>query len=147
MAYTIPRVTCRLALREEEIRYMGDAITGVDAALRIVRPLLKTLDRECFVAVNLDVRLKPINWNIVSIGGTSAVQVEIANVFKAAILSNAAKIMVFHNHPSGSAEPSKEDCDVTERIFKVGELLGIPLIDHIIIAGDKYYSYMENGRI
>lgn len=146
MTYAIPRVTCRLALREEEIRYMGDIITGVDAALRIVRPLLQTLDRECFVAVNLDVRLKPINWNIVSIGSTSATQVEIANVFKTAILSNAERLIVFHNHPSGNVSPSIEDYEITESIRRAGELLGILLVDHIIIAGgsNEYYSFQEN---
>ena len=146
MAYTIPRVTCRLTLKEEEIKYMEDAITGPEAAVRIVRPLLETLDRECVAVVNLDTGLKPINWNIVSIGGTFAAQVEIANIFKTAILSNAAKIMAFHNHPSGKVEPSDEDREITERIRMAGELLGIPLVDHIIIAAGKngYYSLMES---
>ena len=146
MVYTVPRVSCRLTLREEESVYMEDAITGVDAALRIVRPMLQTADRECFVAVNLDVRLKPINWNIVSIGSASATQVEIANVFKTAILSNSTRLIVFHNHPSGDVSPSIEDYEITESIRRAGELLGILLVDHIIIAGgsNEYYSFQEN---
>ena len=148
MAYTIPRVSCRLTLKEEEIKYIDDKLDNVEAAVELVGPLLREMDRECFAVVNLDVGLRPINWEVVSIGGTAFAPIEISNVFKAAILSNASKIMVFHNHPSGNIEPSKEDIDVTNRISKAGKVLDIPLIDHIIISGsNKYYSFSKNGKI
>ena len=147
MAYEIPRVSCRLVLKEEETKYIDDKLDNAEAAIELVGPLLKEMDRECFAVVNLDVGLRPINWGVVSIGGTAFAPVEISNVFKAAILSNASKIMVFHNHPSGNTEPSKEDIDVTNRISKAGEVLGISLIDHIIISGNKHYSISRNGQI
>ena len=59
------------------------------------------------------------------------------------MLSNAAGIILFHNHPSGEPEPSKEDIQMTVRVKKAGELLGIALQDHIIIGEDRYYSFRE----
>ena len=59
------------------------------------------------------------------------------------MLSNAAGIILFHNHPSGEPEPSKEDIQMTVRVKRAGELLGIALQDHIIIGEDSYYSFRE----
>nr|WP_313120027.1 JAB domain-containing protein [Proteiniclasticum ruminis] len=68
-------------------------------------------------------------------------------VFKAAVLSNAASIILFHNHPSGDPAPSSEDQTATERIRDCGRLMGIDLLDHIIIGENTYYSMREKGDI
>ena len=61
-------------------------------------------------------------------------------VFKGAILNNSASVALVHNHPSGDAEPSRDDLEITERIIKTGELIGIPVIDHMVIGNGKYVS-------
>ncbi len=70
-----------------------------------------------------------------SIGDTSQTQIPVQNLFKAALLSNSTNIMVFHNHPSGSLTPSQADLSVTKRMVEAGRLIGIPVTDHIIVAG------------
>ena len=67
-------------------------------------------------------------------------------MFKPAILSNSASIILFHNHPSGDSTPSKEDTNITERIKECGDILGIRLIDYIIIGDNSYYRLKEKGN-
>jgi DNA repair protein RadC len=69
------------------------------------------------------------------------------DVFRFACLHNASSIVVAHNHPSGSALPSPEDIFVTEQLLAVAVLLQIPLVDHLIIAGRRYYSFLEDGKL
>ena len=68
-------------------------------------------------------------------------------IFKGAILHNAASIILFHNHPSGDVTPSREDLMITERIVKCGQILDIPLLDHIIIGYNNHYSLKEHDQI
>lgn len=68
-------------------------------------------------------------------------------IFKGAILHNAASIILFHNHPSGEAEPSREDIRITERIVESGKILDIPLLDHIIIGYKSHYSLKKHNQI
>lgn len=64
-------------------------------------------------------------------------------IFRTALLNNAARIMVFHNHPSGSTEPSDADISFTKRLCECGELLGIEVLDHIIVTNESYFSLKE----
>ncbi len=64
-----------------------------------------------------------------------------------AIKESAAKIVLIHNHPSGDPTPSRADIEITHRVSKAGEIVGIPLVDHIIIGGTAYYSFAEEGLI
>ena len=81
----------------------------------------------------------------VSIGTLNAAVVHPREVFKAAILSNAAAVILVHNHPSGDPAPSKEDIELTRRLIDAGKLLDIPVLDHVIIGDWKYYSMKESG--
>jgi DNA repair protein RadC len=82
-------------------------------------------------------------------GAISQAIAEPRELFKTAILSNAAKMMLVHNHPSGMLEPSKEDTILTDRMLKLTALLGIPLIDHVIVGGDnsRYFSFKEKEML
>ena len=80
-------------------------------------------------------------------GSLSASIVHPREVYKAAILHNAASIILAHNHPSGSPSPSREDIAVTERILKAGKILDIPLLDHVIIGDPRFVSLKEKGII
>lgn len=120
-----------------------------DTPARIV-PLLKKYarkDREHFVAVYLTARSQVIAVEVVSVGTLSASLVHPREVFKGAILHNAAAVIVAHNHPSGDTTPSAEDKDATRRLSQAGTLLGIPLLDHLVIGARGYSSFKEMGLL
>jgi DNA repair protein RadC len=91
-------------------------------------------DREHFVVVPLDARGRILGYKIIGSGILTGILVHPREVFSAAIAFRASSIVVSHSHPSGSADPSDEDLSVTSRLIDAGKLLGIPLIDHIIVA-------------
>ena len=116
-------------------------------AVDLVRPMLKQADRELFLVVSMDRKLEPLAIEIAAVGGLSSCYVDIRNIFKHALLNNAAYISCFHNHLSGHIQPSREDRLLTARIRESGRLLGIPLLDHIIIGECDYYSFRESGDL
>ena len=115
-----------------------------EAAVKVLAELLKNYDREVVCVINLQSDLKPINMNIVSMGALNESVLHPREVLKSAILSNAAQIMLVHNHPSGSLVASKADIAITDRMRQVCELMGISLVDHIIVSkGNRYFSFRE----
>lgn len=116
-------------------------------AFELGKILLEETDREQLIVCSLDTKNQPITLNIVSVGSLNSSIVHPREIFKAAILSNAASIILYHNHPSGDPTPSIEDLNATERIRDCGKLIGIDLLDHIIIGDDTYYSMREKGKI
>lgn len=90
------------------------------------------------MCASLDARNKWIGAEIIAIGSMSGVQVHPREVFRAAIIAGAGSIIIAHNHPSGDLEPSPEDASLTARLAEAGELLGIPLLDHLIITDTDY---------
>ncbi len=103
--------------------------------------------QEHFIALALDGRLRVIRELVVAVGGLSTVHVRPREVFRELIVQNAASTIVSHNHPSGDAEPSAEDLLLTQRLVHAGELLAIPVIDHIIVTEHNYVSLHERGHI
>ncbi len=96
--------------------------------------------REHFVVFYLDVRSQLIERKIISIGSLNASIVHPREVFEPAIRASSAQIIVCHNHPSGILTPSREDYEVTRRLFEAGEILGIELLDHIIVSREGSLS-------
>ena len=133
--YELKQVQVRLRLAEAEPLYSDEAITDSDKAVNVMAKALAEMDREYVCVVNLDTKRHPINFNIVSIGDIDQAQIPIQNVFKAAILSNAKSVLALHSHPSGSLDPSRPDLEVTKRMVQAGNIIGIPVTDHIIVAG------------
>jgi len=127
------------------VRELPAIRTAKDVAL-LLGDYLKDTDREHFVILLLDVKNVVIGINTVSVGILDSALVHPREVYKAAILANAASLIMAHNHPSGDPTPSPEDRRVTHRICEVGQLLGIEVLDHIVI-GDRgrYYSFKEKG--
>ncbi len=113
----------------------------------ILQEELLKADRELLVCVSLNAKNVVIGINIVSIGTLTSSLASGREIFKSAILLNAAAIILSHNHPSGDATPSREDSQLTERITKAGEILGIRLLDHIIIAEQGNYSFSNAGSL
>lgn len=108
---------------------------------------IKYKDQEHFVVLTLNGAHKVINSHTVSIGTLNRTLIHPREVFKPAIKDNSASIIIAHNHPSGSLEPSKEDLSVTKRLVNAGELMGIKVLDHLIVSELGYYSFIENNQI
>jgi DNA repair protein RadC len=99
--------------------------------------------QEEFHIVTLDTKLQPIRRHRITVGTLDASLVHPREVFRAAIRDAASAILLLHNHPSGDATPSRQDREVTDRLRRSGELLGINVIDHIIVAKDQTVSLAE----
>lgn len=125
-----------IRLVKEPSLYGENPITCPDDVMKVVAKELKDYDREVFAIINLKSDGKPINLNICSVGTLNSSMVSPREVFKSAILSNAAAFIAVHNHPSGNKTPSEEDKDVTERLAECGRMLDIRMLDHIIVAGE-----------
>ena len=108
-------------------------------------PRLRDLKREVFVVVHLNTANVILGDHTISEGGLAASIVEPRAVFQKAILENAAAIICLHNHPSGNPEPSREDVQITKQLVEAGKLMGVPVHDHLIIAGRGYTSLAERG--
>ena len=125
-------------------RYRGKVprvIRGPDDVVAVVGPKLRREQREHFLVLLLNARHEVISRETVSIGSLNASIVHPREVFKPAIMQSAASIVVCHNHPSGDAEPSEEDLAITKRLVQAGELLGIQVLDHVIIASRGVVSF------
>jgi DNA repair protein RadC len=112
---------------------------------RTFRERYEKLDREEFLVVLLDNKNRMVGYNVVSTGSLTAAVVHPREVFKAAVLANAASIILCHGHPSGDPAPSKEDIDITSRLRKAGEMMGIKVLDHVIIGEGQYFSFCTEG--
>jgi DNA repair protein RadC len=110
-------------------------------------PRLRDLRREVFVVVLLDTAGRAIGDFTVSEGGLATSIVEPRAVFQRAVLENAAAIICLHNHPSGNPEPSREDVQITRQLADAGRVMGIPVHDHVIIAGRGFTSMAERGLL
>ena len=98
-------------------------LTSPEGAAAVMRDVLKELDREWVCVVDMDNHLKPVNFNIVSIGSINQSLAPIQNILKSGILSNCSNIMLIHNHPSGDNEPSREDIQLTKRLVEAAKLM------------------------
>lgn len=113
----------------------------------LVGETLCGMDREIVCVLNIGGDGRPINCNFASMGALNYSMAHPRELLKTSILSNAASMLLIHNHPSQSLCPSKEDVRVTDRMQKLCSMVGIPLMDHIIIGGNnrEYFSFKEKG--
>ena len=110
-------------------------------------------EKECLVVVLLDSKLHVKGWNLISIGLQNQTLIHSRECYRAAIVGAAAYIVLIHNHPSGNPSPSADDIRMTSQMKKAGELLGIPLLDHVIMGKVNrdcpkgYISLKEAGLV
>ncbi len=102
--------------------------------MAVVGRKLRKESREHFLVLLLNARHEVLGKETVSVGSLNASIVHPREVFKPAIVTSAAAVVLVHNHPSGDPEPSEEDVSITKRLVQVGELLGIGVLDHVIVA-------------
>jgi DNA repair protein RadC len=100
-----------------------------------------------FVVFWLNSKNRVMGFEVVSEGTLNSSLVHPREVFRSAIVATCASIVVMHNHPSGNTEPSKEDIEVTQQLVESGKIIGIPLLDHVIHAGDTFTSFAERGLV
>lgn len=141
-SYKLDQVGIRMV--KEPPLYSSEPVNSPEAAVRIIADTLRNYDREVFCVVNLRNDLKPINVNVVSVGTLNASIAHPREILKSTILSNAAAVMLLHNHPSGNLTPSREDIELTARMQEICTMLGTPVQDHIIVGNDdRYFSFRE----
>lgn len=147
MQHELKQVEVRLKLTDKAGVFSMERIDTPDKAVSVLAPVLAELDREEVCVVNLDGKGRPINFNVVSIGSVNASLVTGRELYKTAILSNAAGMIMLHNHPSSDLQMSKMDRDVTEKMMYASLLLDIAFYDHIIVAGGtgETFSMRENA--
>ena len=143
----IPRFDVRL-VRDGRVAIMEPTIIRTPAdTLPVLEAELSELSYERFVALSLNTKNHVIAVLPVSNGSLNASIVHPRELFQRAILSNCASLIIAHNHPSGDPTPSPEDIALTRRLVEAGELLDIPILDHVILGYGRYVSFKEKGLI
>ena len=146
MSRELKQVDVRLKLTNKESMFSRETIDTPEKAVSVLAPVLAELDREEVCVVNLDGKGHPINFSIVSIGSVNSSLITGRELYKSAILSNAAAIIMIHNHPSSDLQMSRLDLDVTEKMMYAGVLLDIDFYDHVLVAGNtgEMFSMREH---
>jgi DNA repair protein RadC len=151
--------TDTITLRELTIRYsvkadatgqpvvIGRTLSTPAASAAALAALLQDEPGEVFAILCLSTKHRVIAYHEVSRGTLDATLVHPREVFKAALLSNAASIILTHNHPSGDPTPSPDDHQLTRRLVDAGRLIGVEVLDHIIVGEGRYFSFREGGRL
>jgi DNA repair protein RadC len=119
--------------------------TGAADVFATIGPEATSWPQEHFIVIPVNVKNKPLAVIELTIGTLDASLVHPRDVFMAGIATAAAALILVHNHPSGDPEPSAEDIALTRRIADAGELLGFPVLDHVILGRDGYVSLAERG--
>lgn len=125
----------------------GPRIRTAVEVYEILRPDLEQADQEHFIAILVDGKHRPIRRVLIGLGTVASVDVHPREAFREAIRSSACALFFAHNHPSGDPEPSPDDLSLTARLRDVGRLVGIPVLDHVIIAREGYVSLAERGLL
>jgi DNA repair protein RadC len=134
----------RMQAEPDEVRPI---IRSPEDVARQMVPLLRDRTNEVFFVLLLDAKNALRSKVEITSGTLNASLVHPREVFKVAIDQRAASIIVVHNHPSGNPDPSREDTEVTRQLAEAGRIVGIPLHDHLIIAGDRFTSLAELGLL
>jgi DNA repair protein RadC len=122
-------------------------VDSARVAAGLVPAAVRAARKEHFLVLGLNARRQLIFQETVSVGTLSASLVHPREVFSPAIAHSAAAVVAVHNHPSGDPAPSAEDRDVTRRLSRAGELLGIPLADHVVVCESGFFSFREHGLL
>ena len=128
-------------------RAIEEVISSSDDVVRAMRPKLKELKHEECWAIYLTNSNRIIESTCISKGGVQATVVDHRLIVKRALELLSTRIIIIHNHPSGSATPSGADFDITKRIKEATSLFDIQLLDHIIISATESYSFKSNGKL
>ncbi|MFZ5650268.1 MAG: JAB domain-containing protein [Bacillota bacterium] len=133
-------------VRESSLLYKPRKIQGPEDAFELIRSFLEDADREMFTVIYLNTKNEPTAIHTVSVGTLNSSLVHPREVFKAAVLVNAASLILAHNHPSNDVQPSREDIEITRKLVDAGNILGVQVLDHIVVGSGRFRS-MKNAGI
>lgn len=136
-------------VKESSVDYSAELLNSPESTVKMLNQLTSLDSRgeeNCYI-IALNAKNRPLGIFFLSKGTVNLSIVGPRETFLRALLIGATHIILFHNHPSSICAPSKDDITVTKRIKEAGELIGIPLTDHIIVGKGDYYSFMEHGRL
>lgn len=147
-AFQLDTVAVRLVKTREPLT-SDEPLTSPEAVVRALAQEMSFYDREVIGVINFDTKMRPINVNFVSAGTLNSSLSHPREIMKSAILSNAASMMMIHNHPSQDIAPSREDIEITGRMAQICGLMNIPLLDHIIVGdyGKNYFSFADENMM
>jgi DNA repair protein RadC len=132
--------------RSEETAEIKE-VTSSKVVFEMMQPIIGELLHEEFWVLFLNNSRKVLSKSQMSKGGITGTVVDVRMVFKMAFEQNATTIILTHNHPSGKLEPSNEDLELTKKLKIAGQQLDIPVLDHIIVTENGYYSFKDNEKI
>jgi len=135
----------KLTIQEGTAQYLANTISDAQTVYALFS-FLQQETKEHFIALHLDAKNRILCIDRVSAGTMTNSLIHPREVFKTALLSSAASLLLIHNHPSGDPTPSREDILITEKLKGAGEIMGIAVLDHVII-GDGYVSLKEKGYL
>ena len=142
--FKLDRVAVRLV--EEPPLLSNEQLNNAGKVVQVLGEEIKQYDREVIGIINMHTDSKPINMTIASIGELNSALANPRELLKASILSNAAGIVMLHNHPSGNLVPSTKDILITDKLKMVCDLIDVELLDHIIVGrGREYFSFQEKN--
>lgn len=147
---TVQLITLRM-VREEPGEVFGpgsrwaERITGPADVAALLGPYMRGLPQEELWAIPLDVKGRPLGMQLLYRGSLNSAPLRVAEVFRVALMTNAAALMLVHNHPSGDPSPSPSDLASTAKLAEAGKLLELPILDHVIIGDPIWYSMREHG--
>ncbi len=144
--YEVVSIKQVITIREDLQRFV---IKCPEDIVTLVRSEIADDDREIFLVASLNTKNQVNALHRCHVGSVNRSVVHAREVFKSAILNNATSVVVAHQHPSGDPEPSNEDIEMTNRLVEAGEIIGIIVMDHIIVAPETrdYTSFREEGYI
>jgi len=135
----------KMTIKEVTEEYVTKTISNTQTVYALFS-FLQQETKEHFIALHLDTKNRILCIDRVSAGTMTGSLIHPREVFKTALLSSAASLLLIHNHPSGDPTPSREDISITEKLKEAGEIMGIAVLDHVII-GDGYVSLKEKGYL
>ena len=135
-------------VKDKSFKYENNKLSHTLQTLEFITNVIKLQQEpeEVIILINMNTKNEIIGFFEVSRGVIDIAITSIREIFKRVILSNSTKFILVHNHPSGDVTPSKTDKLFTEELQEVSELFNINFLDHLIVADDKYYSFMESGN-
>ncbi|MED0998344.1 JAB domain-containing protein [Bacillus mobilis] len=129
-------------VKKSSLLYKERRVKSPEDASVLFKQFLDGADREYFIVLCLDIKNQPTAINVCYIGSLNSSIVHPREVLKPAIISNAASIIVAHNHPSNDTTPSREDLEVTKRLIEAGKVVGIDVLDHLIVNEESFIGHM-----
>ena len=140
-------ISKKIKVADDEKEYFCKAVNSPDRIYEMFKKVFENSPVELFMVIHLKANNNVSAFEIITKGILNSSLVHPREVFRSAIMRNAASIILAHNHPSGNCEPSTEDLQITKQLVEASKIIGIPVQDHIIFTETTYCSFAERGLL